>query len=447
VSAAERASFREAIGPGLAELALAIAAERDLGVRELEASASFARLLSELDDALVGEALDVVASAPGGVDTLASLRVGGSTELAVRAGVRLEEQGAQPAVPLLTVAEAWRLSVESEPVESVSALCHREGEQGAQLFTFVLDHEVSDGAVKLGFASGLRDGKRVARALVRGDHAGATLTQLDPAAAHTAIVDAAILGARGGWRPDDDGLLALRVYLRASCTPDADAIVQAIELGESLPDRIDAIDELAAWQAADALIAAARAWFDGQGHSEARREWGVKALEAMLGFSSFASIGLGAWGGDELDEFLLGWVPETVTMDDEAIDRFPEGVTDAIRYLVAVDGVPPAVGATLERSVGLLREEFGEAMREPAAAGPAAALAAAMRAEGVDIGDADAVQSWIVAFNERSWEERDAVLGPALGAVEDRAGGQGRGSSKKRAARKAQRNARRRGRR
>jgi hypothetical protein len=448
VNAEERASFREAVGPGLADLAREIAAERDVGVRELEASASFARLLAELDEVLVGDALDIVADAPGGVAALSSLRVGGDTELAVRATVRLEERGDLPVVPLLTVAEAWRLTEEGAPVESISALCHREGEQGAQLFTFVLDHEASEGAVKLGFASGLGEGRRVASALVGGDHHGAALAPVEPAAAHAAIVDAALAGARGGWRPDDDGLLSLRVYLRASRTADADAIIQAIELGESLPERIDAIDELAAREAADLLVADARAWFEKEGFELARREWGVKALELMLECSFAVGVEIDAWREEELDDFLLAWVPESVTMDDEAVGRFPSGVSDAVRYLVAADLLEPSAGAALERTVGLLRDEFEEAMNESPESGPAQALVAAMRAEGVDVGDAAAVESWITAFNERSWEERDAVLGPALDPVAPgiEAPGRARGASKKRAARKAQRKARRRNR-
>lgn len=454
MSAEKRASFREAVGPGLAGLARAIAADRDLGGRELEAAASFARLITDLDDTLVGEALDVVADAPEGVAVLSCLTVGGSTELAVRAHVRLEERGDVPTVALLTVTEAWRLTAEDSPVESISVLGEREGEKGAQLFSFMIDHEVSDGAVKLGFASGLREGKRLARELVRGDYEDATLTPLDPAVAHAAIVAAAVSGARGGWQPDEDGLLALRVYLRASRTPDADAIVQAIELGDSLPDRVEAFDLRAAAEAAGALVVGARTWFDTEGLDEPGREWGVKALELMLDYSLGVSVEVGAWREDELDDFLLAWVPENVTLEDEAASRFVGGVRDALRFLVVSDLIETTAAETLDRCVVLLRTEFEEAMREPPGRGPASALVAAMLAEGVEIGDQAAVQAWIEGFNARSWEERDAVLGPALAPVEDAVTGAGSGGragsagtpSKKRAARKAQRRARRRNR-
>lgn len=448
MSAAERASFREAVGPGLAGLARVIAAERDLGGRELEAAASFSRLITDLDDTLVDEALDVVADAPGGVAALSCLTVGGSTELAVRAHVRLEERGDVPTVPLLTATEAWRLTAEDSPVESISVLCEREGEKGAQLFSFVIDHEASDGAVKLGFASGLRDGKRIARELVCRDHEGATLTPLDPTRAHAAIVDAAVAGARGGWQPDEDGLLALRVYLRASRTPDADALVQAIELGDSLPDQVEALDLRAAAEEAGALVVKARTWFDTEGLDEAGREWGVKALELMLDYSLDVSVEVGVWREDELDDFLVAWVPENVTMEDEAASRFVGGVRDALRFLVASDLIEPTAAETLDRCVVLLRTEFEEAMREPPERGPASALVAAMLAEGVEIGDQEAVRAWIEEFNARSWEERDVVLGPALAPVEDAVAGAAKagGSSKKRAARKAQRKARRRNR-
>jgi len=49
---------------------------------------------------------------------------------------------------------------------------------------------------------------------------------------------------------------------------------------------------------------------------------------------------------------------------------------------------------------------YREAMHDPAQAGPAKSIATLMMAEGVDLTDAEAVQDWVDAFNERSQEER-----------------------------------------
>ena len=53
---------------------------------------------------------------------------------------------------------------------------------------------------------------------------------------------------------------------------------------------------------------------------------------------------------------------------------------------------------------------------DPAPGGPAEAITRAMLADGVDIMDTTAVQAWMEAFNNRPFEDRDAVLGPALDA-------------------------------
>ena len=57
-------------------------------------------------------------------------------------------------------------------------------------------------------------------------------------------------------------------------------------------------------------------------------------------------------------------------------------------------------------AVDELEPRYREAMHDPAQAGPAQSIATLMVADGVDLMDAEAVQDWIDAFNERSEEER-----------------------------------------
>ncbi len=81
---------------------------------------------------------------------------------------------------------------------------------------------------------------------------GVEVRSLAPGEATSRIVAAAKRGAQTGLTPTEEGLHALTVWLRASEHPDADAVVQALELGgvtlQELEDEAmaRAVDELAA---------------------------------------------------------------------------------------------------------------------------------------------------------------------------------------------------------
>lgn len=440
VSAAERADFRRAIGPGLAQLVREIAAERDLGERELGAGSSLPRILRELPDELVGEAMDIVAEADGGPVVLACMSVAAPTELAVAARVRLEEVDDLPAPGgRLTVADAWALGAEGEPVVALTVLCEREGAKGAQAFSFVLEEDVSGGAIKDGFVTGLDAGHRIVKKLAGSVPDGAELTRVAAADAHARVVAAATQGARGGWAPTDDGMEAVRIFLRAAEEPDADALVQALELAESLEGRIAAVEDLRlAHELAD-LVAAAEQRLRDEGFPEARLDAALEALELMGQFQiGYQLPAIGEWSGDELDEFMLGWVPRGAELDDA--EAFPAAIGDVLRFIAATGGMDEQAASSLARRADQNRVAFEDAMTDPERHGPASALVAAMRADGVEIGDGEAMQDWIDAFNASSWEERDAILGPAL----EQSLPPSARPPKKRTARKSQKQARRR---
>jgi hypothetical protein len=74
--------------------------------------------------------------------------------------------------------------------------------------------------------------------------------------------------------------------------------------------------------------------------------------------------------------------------------------------------VPAAKAASAVRR---LVPEFERRCRDPRHWGPAKAAVTQMRSEGVDPTDQEAVDAWLHEFNARPREERDSVLGPALG--------------------------------
>jgi hypothetical protein len=318
VTAAERASFRLAIGATLGQLAREIARDDDIAARELGVATELARVLRDLEEDLVGEIFDVIAEAQGGREVLEAISVAGETAHAVRARVRLDELGAPEHAPArLRVVRASELLADDEPVSALSLLCEREGEHGAQAFSFVLEHEVSGGAVKAGFATDLAQGKTVMGKLrSRPDRNLTELVEVDPAEAHARLVDAATQGARQGLAPDEDGLVALRIFLRAAGEPDADAIVQALELGRSLEDEID--DRLAAELAAlaEPLLEDADAWFPKNVEPAERAVAGAEALALMVAFTTdYARIWFDEWSTEVVDELMLGWMPRQTKPD------------------------------------------------------------------------------------------------------------------------------------
>lgn len=447
VTAAERASFRLAIGAMLGQLAREIARDDDIAARELGVATELARVLRDLDEDLVGEIFDVVAEAQGGREVLEAISVAGETAHAVRARVRLDELGALEHAPArLRVVRASELLADGEPVSALSLLCEREGEHGAQAFSFVLEHEVSGGAVKAGFATDLAQGKTVMGKLrSRPDRNLTELVEVDPAEAHARLVDAATQGARQGLAPDEDGLVALRIFLRAAGEPDADAIVQALELGRSLEDEID--DRLAAEleALAEPLLEDADAWFPKNVEPAGRAVAGAEALALMVAFATdYARIWFDEWSTEVVDEFMLGWMPRQTRPDDDASTV---GFEEAFRFLMATGRMPVERGAIALARVGRNRKAFRQAMADRSRRGPAASIAAAMAADGIDLTDADAVGAWIEEFNASPIEQRDAILGPlpsATGTVPPAAAS--RASGGKQRPRKAQKAARRRNR-
>jgi hypothetical protein len=165
----------------------------------------------------------------------------------------------------------------------------------------------------------------------------------------------------------------------------------------------------------DALAAEARGWLAGRGFEPERADAAGLAAGLMGGFRAFfLDADLFGWSADELEEFLLDWVPRKVSLAGEEAARFPEAAADALRFLGATGRLDEERAEALAVRAARLQGEFVAAMADPALAGPARRLFEAMAAEGVEAGDPLAMQAWLDDFNARPFEERDRILGPAL---------------------------------
>jgi hypothetical protein len=441
LEAAAREEFRQLVGLHLAESAEDTARIPDPGSREVVAGTLLPRALLEGPHELLSEALDVVAEGRSGPQLLAAMSVAAPTAIAVGARTRLEELDEVPGLGGLTVESAWAMEAD-EPVAALFLLCAREGVAGTQLFSFTIETAVRGGAVKDGWVTGTFEGKRFVKTLTGRLPEDVEVRSIEPVAARERLVAAALQGARCGLSPSAEGFTALTIFLRASQVEDADEIVQALELGTSLEERVDELEDEAMTLAVNDLALEAERWFEEQGLDAERIGAAAFAVGLMGDFRvHYLDADLTSWTPRELDELLLDWVPRKVSLSTEEQDGFPESVADAFVFLGATGRLPQRKAIALAARARRSAERFANEMADPANAGPAKAVFDAMAADGVEPGDPEAMQAWLDDFNARPFEERDRVLGNAPKPYRP-SGRQGKAK-----ARKAQKQARRRNRR
>jgi hypothetical protein len=127
----------------------------------------------------------------------------------------------------------------------------------------------------------------------------------------------------------------------------------------------------------------------------------------------------GVWTDEELDAFLLWFVPRKVMTSEEDRARMPASLVRMFGFLGERGDVIPPAAEKLAHRAAALSETFAKRAGDPTRRGPSGALLAAMAAEGVDLADPDAMQAWIDEFNERPFEQRDAILGMSLPAISE----------------------------
>jgi hypothetical protein len=164
---------------------------------------------------------------------------------------------------------------------------------------------------------------------------------------------------------------------------------------------------------------------------------------------------LSNWTEGDIGDFLLDHLPRQVTTNAEIEADAADCVICFLSFLEEEDILYGDPLDALAECCRELRDAFADVAGDRDRWGPAKALAMQMQAEGVDIRDPAAVETWMADYNARPFEERDRIVGPALdgaagaAGASDRSGEQRAGAKAKRARRakrKAARAARRRGR-
>lgn len=134
---------------------------------------------------------------------------------------------------------------------------------------------------------------------------------------------------------------------------------------------------------------------------------------------------LDRWTGDDLTRLLTVVAPAKAVLSEDERGAVVPALAALIDFLVEREllSVDSGTPAELHRKLDRLAEPFGEAIADPSRRSPETAMAYAMRAEGVDLSDEQAVHQWIEAFNARPQQERQALLGQPSAAAEGPVGG------------------------
>jgi hypothetical protein len=136
------------------------------------------------------------------------------------------------------------------------------------------------------------------------------------------------------------------------------------------------------------------------------------AAAAMLDWKwGYADGRITHWTTADLEELLLDWFPRQITLEPHDVSLVPPQIDDFISYLDRGDLLTGDPLARLHAKLDALAPEFEQAMSDDRAHGLAKTLALAMRSDGVDLADPEAVGRWIDDLNARPLEDRDDLLG------------------------------------
>ncbi len=120
------------------------------------------------------------------------------------------------------------------------------------------------------------------------------------------------------------------------------------------------------------------------------------------------------WSVDDIEALLFEIFPAKVTLGPHDSAAVIAGFAAFLRFLSHERLLSEGTGERLAKRVEAAQAAFEAAMNDEERFSFGKRLVAEMVADGVDPTDQEAMNEWITSFNERSYEERDRVVGPAL---------------------------------
>jgi hypothetical protein len=122
---------------------------------------------------------------------------------------------------------------------------------------------------------------------------------------------------------------------------------------------------------------------------------------------------LSQWDPEDVEEILLGLYPAKVMLDRDDLDQVVTGFAGFLRFLGDERIAPEDHATRLAESVERMAPRFHAAALDEGNWSMGKRLWSLAQSEGVDPSDPDALQRFMADFNQRSFADRDAVLGPS----------------------------------
>jgi hypothetical protein len=116
------------------------------------------------------------------------------------------------------------------------------------------------------------------------------------------------------------------------------------------------------------------------------------------------------WSPTVVEMFLLDFLPRKAVMDTAQIRAMPDVLRRWVGFALERRGLERRWIDETQAAIERFTPAFRRAVTDQSNFGPAKAITNAMRADGIDLLDEEAVQGWIEAFNARPFEERDEFL-------------------------------------
>jgi hypothetical protein len=123
------------------------------------------------------------------------------------------------------------------------------------------------------------------------------------------------------------------------------------------------------------------------------------------------------WSPIVVEMLLADWYPRKTVPDDGEVERVPEVLRVWIRYAGRRRQLPEALVRETLDAVDEWLPEFENGMADTGRFGPAKSIVAAMKAEGIDITDSDAMKRWVEDFNRRPWRSERRLSRLCPGSV------------------------------
>jgi hypothetical protein len=121
---------------------------------------------------------------------------------------------------------------------------------------------------------------------------------------------------------------------------------------------------------------------------------------------NYITGGVLAWSPDRVWLFLTDWLPRKATLDADDRRELPDALRRWVRFALRRRGVDERWIEPVVAAVDEHLPEFEKAFGDPAAWGPAKAIAAEMERRGIDLSDRAAVSDAISAINAENLARR-----------------------------------------